>query len=155
MLKIYTFFKRPSLQIENHFLLENKILLFFKILLLAFTFAIASVLLLKIVDFFVLNCSNFSIFKTISRHNDKYFLNNNFWCNCFYTALLAPFIEEIIFRLPLNLKKWNVAIGVSMLSFMFIGDKVFKMSIYSFNTWLKFVLIFLILRMENLEIILD
>ena len=161
MLEVFTFFKRPSLQIGNYFLRENKFLFFFKILLLTFGLAITSLLLLKIVDFVVFYACHFSIFETISKHNNKYFLNNNFWYNCFYTALLAPFIEEVIFRLSLNLKKWNVALGVSMLSFMFIGDKIFKMSIYSFNTWLKFVSVFFILmvfyfiKQKHFDIIKD
>lgn len=145
MKELYIFFKKPSLQIENYFSSENKLILFLKTVIYLFAFAITSVILMKIIDSIVFYTCHFSFLETIKRQNDKYFVANDFWRNCFYSAFLMPFIEEVIFRFPLNLKKWNVAIGVSMLSFMFIGDKVFRMNIYNFNTWIKFGVVFFIL----------
>jgi hypothetical protein len=53
-------------------------------------------------------------------------------------------MEELIFRLPLNLKRINILISLSFLSFYLVGDKIVNLSLCSFYTWIKVLPVLLI-----------
>ena len=96
--------------------------------------------LINFIDLIIFQISEFSFFKEFKKLRD---LNSN-KLPVFFILFLGPFMEEIIFRLPLKLKKINIVLSLSFLSIYFIGDKIVDINIYSFYTWIKIVPIFFI-----------
>lgn len=52
-------------------------------------------------------------------------------------CLIGPFLEELIFRLPLNLKKWSIALSLSILAFSLSGKGIYSSDFSSIETLLR------------------
>ncbi|AYN05873.1 hypothetical protein EAG11_18185 [Flavobacterium sp. 140616W15] len=91
--------------------------------------------LINFIDLIIFQKSKFSFFKEIKKLQEINFNK----LPVFFILFSEPFMEEIIFRLPLKLKKRNIVLSLSFLSIYFIGDKIVNINIYSFCTWIKIV----------------
>lgn len=154
------FFKSPNLNLQKNLKFNEKVKIFYKTIGMTFLLSFVGVVVIKLVDSIISVFTQFSVLEAISKHNRVYsFRGQNYWFDCFYIFCLGPFIEEIIFRLPLNLKKWNVAISIAMIGFFFIGEKIFDMNLCHFQTWKKIIATILILvafyfiKQEHLNLI--
>ena len=66
-----------------------------------------------------------------------------------FVILIGPFLEELMFRLPLVINRKNFIIAVSIAIFYFFGIKISKVSLQNFNEWyfkILAIIIFLILN---------
>ncbi len=63
----------------------------------------------------------------------------------FFIVLIGPFMEELIFRLPLVLKRRNIQISLCFLTLYYVGDKITKMSLGNYLTWIKIIPILLVI----------
>lgn len=98
--------------------------------------------LINFIDLIIFQQSNFSFFKSVKKLQD---LNFN-KLPVFFIVFLGPFMEEIIFRLPLRFKKRNIVLSLSFLSIYFVGDKVVDVNVSSLYTWIKIVpIVFIII----------
>jgi hypothetical protein len=61
--------------------------------------------------------------------------------NIFYILLIAPIIEEIIFRLPLNLRKLNLYIGFSLYYFLRIGVEFYDGNLHNYYFHVKILVL--------------
>ncbi|MFT3945876.1 MAG: CPBP family glutamic-type intramembrane protease [Agriterribacter sp.] len=55
-------------------------------------------------------------------------------------VIIAPFVEEIIFRLPLNFEKRSIALSISLMVYRYSGDGLFTFSTDPIHNWLRFLL---------------
>lgn len=87
-----------------------------------------SVLLLFLVDkFIVQHFYDYSILEQLSSNRQE--LKNTYGLYTFLVVvLIGPFLEEIIFRFPLTLKKPAIALSIALLVYRFVGGHI-----YSFN----------------------
>jgi hypothetical protein len=141
----FSFFKNPNFSINSYSNFSEKVLHFIISALFAMMFAVVGIIIIKVVDVILNLYFQVSVLEAISKKNNKRFSEQEFVFDCFYIIFLGPLIEEIIFRLPLNLKKWNVAIAMVMVCFITIGDKVFNMSFYSLGSWTKILAVVFVL----------
>ncbi|WP_035646356.1 hypothetical protein [Flavobacterium sp. ASV13] len=134
----FLFFKSPSLLIrkDNSFAQKAKELLFnlFYMYLLLFV----ATIVLKLVDYYVQNQFNFSFYETIF-NKQKMKLSNS---SIFRILFIVPLLEELIFRLPLSLKKMHMPF-ISLLFVIFLIHK--PSDVYNFRLLIKLILIILLL----------
>ena len=97
-------------------------------------------IILVFTDLLIQNSYGISIRKIIIAEQFKNRLKQNPNEIFFYTCLFSPIIEELIHRLPLNLKKWNIVISLSLIYLMFF-DGIFYYNFSEFNTWFKLFLV--------------
>ncbi len=63
-----------------------------------------------------------------------------------FVILVGPFLEELMFRLPLVINRNNITISISVAIFYFCGDKISELSLQNIDGWLvKIGIIFLFL----------
>lgn len=110
---------------------------------LYFFFAIISVIIIHLTDYFItdiLNQPSISEAFALSRKRiDKYSL--------FTIIIITPFIEELLFRLPLVINKINISVFIGTLFFI----TIYKTSLFqlSINFILTFFFFFMVLFFYN------
>jgi len=96
---------------------------------------------LRICDLLIYNKFSFSFLETFKEVQTRGVKNVSF----LFIVLFGPFMEELMFRLPLVLKRINIQISLCIFSLYFVGDKITSINFYSFLTWIKIIPIFLII----------
>lgn len=108
----------------SHF--ENKIINKFidliKFYFVTFLFTVLSIILIIIIDFIVVNILNQnSIYNEIRNSNVQ--IKKMFGgYSLIFVVILIPFVEELIFRLPLNFKKSSISISITFIYLRFSGN---------------------------------
>lgn len=122
-MEIFEFLKRPRafVTVRNDTFISRIKEFFLTVILMYLTLFIIT-FFLKCIDYCLNYYFDFSFYKTINSQQLKSFKNFSF----FYIVLIAPLIEEIIFRLPLSLKKEHIIISLSLLTTIFFGGNVAK-----------------------------
>ena len=112
----------PKFNIEKNVSFLKKMEFLFKSYFLTLICTILSVVIIVIIDAFVVEILHQnSIWSEIRDSNSK--IKYMFGRYSFLMiAIIIPLIEEIIFRLPLNLKKSSIAISLSILYLRFSGN---------------------------------
>jgi hypothetical protein len=115
----YLKYENQDSHFENKFI--NKFIDLIKLYFATFIFTILSILLIIIIDNIIVNILNQkSIYNEIRNSNVQ--IKNMFGgYSPIFVIILIPFIEELIFRLPLNLKKSSIAISITFLYLRFSG----------------------------------
>ncbi|WP_333820994.1 CPBP family glutamic-type intramembrane protease [Ohtaekwangia sp.] len=114
---------------------------------------------LRILDLIITDTHHFSIYeqmlKTSSLIKIKYG-NLTF----LFVVLVGPFVEEVIFRLPLDLKKSSIALSIGVLTYRFTGNGFLTFDFLSVYTYLRLlfaiglmILIFFYLPVSALSLI--
>lgn len=86
-----------------------------------------SVFLLFVFNKFLVHFYDYSILEQLRYNREE--LKNTFGIYTFLViVLIGPFLEEIIFRLPLTLEKSGIALSVALLTYRFTGGHF-----YNFN----------------------
>lgn len=121
----YTMFNNltnPKFNIEKNISFLKKMQFLFKSYFLTLICTILSVVIIVIIDTFVVEILHQnSIWSEIRDSNSKIkFMFGRY--SFLMIAIIIPLIEEIIFRLPLNLKKSSIAISLSILYLRFSGN---------------------------------
>lgn len=119
---------------------KSKIVVFFVCLILLYVCVFTSALILLITDLYLQHSYGISINKLITQEQFKDRSNQSLYETFFYTCLFIPVLEELIHRLPLNLKKWNIAISLS-LAYLIFFDGIFYYNFSEFYTWFKLFLV--------------
>ncbi len=101
---------------------KEKVFIFFKIFALLYVLIIITGILMTFLDEFILKKAGVSIHQLIINQQSKHNSGLSIYWNFFRSCLIAPIIEETIFRLPLKLNKWNIAISLSTFSLFFFND---------------------------------
>lgn len=95
----------------------------------------------NICDMLIFKEFSFSFLKTFNEKQTEGLKD----ISIFFIVLLGPFMEELIFRLPLVLKSKNIQISLCFLCLYFFGDKITSMSFNSYSTWIKLIPISIII----------
>lgn len=132
------FFKKPSITNENNSSFTDKVKELFVFILCMYGVLFIAGIFLKLIDFFIYHESNFSFYDAILKEQK---INLKRY-PIYYIIIIAPFIEELIFRLPLSLKRKHIPF-ISIIFFYLLVGKVYDLNINSFNTWIKIVISFL------------
>lgn len=157
------YLKYPRFEIDNESKLINKISVLLKFYFTTFLFTLLSVGLITTIDSIVVNyLHQNSIWSEIRNSNIK--IKNMFGrYSLVVIVIIIPFIEELIFRLPLNLKKSGIAISISVLYLRFSGNflthvlDLRKMEdlVKIFISLLIFFLLMNLLNQKKLDLIKD
>ncbi len=151
--------KNPKFEIESGNTFFQKVLFLFKSYLVTFACTILSVIIIMIFDVIIvkiLHQNSIWIEMRISNSRVKLMFGRYSYL---IIAIAIPLIEEMIFRLPLNLKKSSIAISFSFLYLRFSGNflnhilDITKTEdlIKIFKSFFIFLLIMLIVKQENLN----
>lgn len=149
----------PKFNIESDETLLQKIKFLFKSYLISFFCTILSVAIITVIDTFIVKILHQnSLWNEIRNSNSRIkFMFGKY--SYLMIAVIIPLIEEIIFRLPLNLKKSSIAFALSILYLRFSGnflthfldltkkEDVFKIII----TIIIFFTLFLLLNQKKLD----
>lgn len=114
--------KNPKFEIETGTTFVQKVLFLFKSYLVTFICTLLSVCIIMIIDTIIIKVLHQnSIWNEMRNSNSKVKLMFGRY-SYLIIAIAIPLIEEIIFRLPLNLKKSSIAISFSFLFLRFSGN---------------------------------
>jgi len=139
-----TYLKNPIYKQEDQFNVRNYTYYILKAYALSFIFIALSGFILLTIDPIITNIFNVpSIFQSFKKSNDS--LSSLYGKYTFLiVAIVVPFIEESIFRLPLNLKKWSIGISLSIMVFRFSGKGFFCVSFTEPYTYFRICLAMLV-----------
>ena len=115
---------------------KTKLNYLFKCLFYLYLFSFVSHFISNLIQEFVFNRD---ISELLLNQQNKDQFEDSFLFNVFYVVLLGPFLEESLFRLPLDFKKKHLLIAVLVFCFFFVGDKYKFLSLSSFQTWIKII----------------
>ena len=135
----FEFFKNPYVYSENNNSFIQKIKELFNSLLWMYGLIFICTLFLKVIDFFVYKSTKFSFYDSVIIQQNKNFGNYPIY----YIIILAPIVEEIIFRLPLTLKKKHLIFSLISCAFYLFFNKL--LSGKGFSEINNFVVIFLLI----------
>lgn len=134
------------------FLLEKKnnsfkSKLFDFLLTLAFymCFFIAFVIILALVNLILIKYYNFDLVKVISGAQSKRIFGKSKYLGVILALMIAPLLEEMAFRFHLSLKREHLAISSIAIAYIYIGSNMYNLSLYSYHTWLKIIIILIII----------
>jgi hypothetical protein len=131
----YSFFLDPRFNLENNNSFIVKIKELFVVYLKMMVILMLVSFLINFFNLIIYEITKFSFFNAIKELQRANFKR----LPIFFVLFLGPFLEEVIFRLPLKLKKINVILSLSVMSFYFIGDRMVDLNMYSFYSWIKIV----------------
>jgi len=123
---------------------KKKITTFFLSVLFLLLVIVVWGLILKIIDVIFIKQNNYSLIDFLKNKQSNRIFSQSYYLNIIKIIIAAPILEEIAYRLPLNLKKNTVIISLITFCAIYLGDNVFSLSLYSLGTWLKFGAILLI-----------
>lgn len=104
--------------------LKEKVVALIKTYLFYFLLVIGSAILLIIIDSCIVHLFHLpSIAETMNKNNANEVAS--FGKSAFIVlVIITPLLEELIFRLPLNLKKENVALASALFVFLMLGGRI-------------------------------
>ena len=116
------YLKDPKFETNPETNFFRKVSSVIKLYFITFIFTCLSVALITIIDYLVVKVLHQnSIWDKIRNSNTK--VKVMFGPYSFIiVAILIPLIEELIFRLPMNLKKWSISIAIAILYLRFSGN---------------------------------
>ena len=114
----------PSLFLKGT--IRDKINYLFKSYLLLFLLLIGLGIFLKAFDLLLVNFFHIPSIIKSSKVNADLTMTYGKVFGLLIIALGAPFLEELIFRLPLNLNSSSIAITIAVISYRLMVDHVFK-----------------------------
>ena len=121
-LTMFNDLKNPKFEIETGTTFVRKLLFLFKSYLVTFICTLLSVCIIMIIDTIIVKVLHQnSIWSEMRNSNSKIKLMFGRY-SYLIIAIAIPLIEEMIFRLPLNLKKSSIAISLSFLYLRFSGN---------------------------------
>lgn len=132
---IRSFFINPVPELDKNNSFTSKVKELLISFLIFFFFASIFNIFTKFLDYLIYQETHFSFIETIQQQQKIGFKKISF----FFILFLGPFMEELIFRLPLRISKLNISVSLSFLAIYFIGDKIVDINIYSINTWIKLI----------------
>ena len=123
-------------------LLKDKIKFLLQSYLYCVVFLILSSILIKLVDSCLVNFFHLpSIYENMIK-NQSNFKDRLGQYAFIVMVLVAPFIEELIFRLPLDIKKQSIGIAIAIVVFRLSG-RLSELDFYNYRDWLRiFVALF-------------
>jgi Type II CAAX prenyl endopeptidase Rce1-like len=138
----FSFIRKPNLEIEKNITFKQKLKEMFFSFLFLYAFVTFSLILMKFLDLLIFEFYRFSIMDQITNQQNNSVFRDDYIYTAFKILILAPIIEEVIFRLPLNLNKITIGVSLSMLSLLYVGDSLLQFSVHLFSSWIKVIAIF-------------
>lgn len=154
--ELRTFLKAPyALTLgESNDSFKAKLKSVLKVYILCMAFLVGSAMLIAITDTVVLKTMDFSISKAIRFNRNQFFTHFGKWAGLIM-AIIAPLIEEILFRLPLSGNKNKFLFAVSFMVLYFSGDSIIYMDDFIigriFISVLVYISLFLLLTQESFQ----
>ncbi len=137
----YNIFKK----VDKEYTIVSKLRMVIYSYLLSLLFIVLFVFLIMIVDYLVVNLFDFpsilNLFKEHKEQIDTY--------NPFRVVLLAPIIEEVLFRLILKYSKLNFIIFFSFLSFYIINGTFLNIDYKSYELYVYIVFLLISIKYIN------
>lgn len=137
VLNFFLFLKNPAI-VERENIYKNKVIIF----LLCFIFMFFLIVIVSIGSKIIFYVVDFELTKQITEYQKNKLFKYGLWENVSYILIFGPVIEEIIFRLPLKVKKNNIAVSVTFAIMILFFGGLFSISIYSVKTYVKFIGLF-------------
>lgn len=109
-------------------------------------------MILKTIDIIFIKQNNYSLIQFLKNKQENRIFSQSYFLNITTIIIVAPLLEEIAYRLSLNLKKNTVIISLITFCAIYVGDNIFSLDIYSFGTWLKTGVILIITLFGNFYI---
>jgi Type II CAAX prenyl endopeptidase Rce1-like len=118
----------------------EKLQFLFKSYFVCFGFTFLSFLLMKLVDFLIVNYMTLPSIEALI-HQNAPILRKEYGSYYFLVAVvIVPFLEEVVFRLPLDISKKSIAIALSVMVYTHSGSSILRIDIFSYHTWLSIIL---------------
>lgn len=131
-------FKSPkSFLVKNNSFQEKTKAFFISILFLIIVILIWS-FFLKVIDNIHIKKYSFSLVESFKYQQTNRIFSQNFYLNIIRVILVAPVLEELAYRLLLNLKKNTFILSLATFSAIYVGDNILSLNPYSYGTWSKF-----------------
>ncbi len=134
------FFKNPILILDNNNSFTVKVKELFYCICWMYLFVLLSSVLLNVIDVVIKYQTNISIHNLVLVKQKEGFKNISF----LYLTFFGPVLEELIFRLNLNLKKINLFISMSLICLIFVGKRIDTNHLISISTLFKTISIIII-----------
>lgn len=115
---------------------SDKIKYFILSFIFYFLLAVVSVFIINFIDFFVTESLNMDSISDLFSASRKKIDSNH---NIFKIVIFAPFVEELLFRLPLIYRKRNLAIFTFITTFFILNGSIFSVNFNYFFTLTLFV----------------
>ena len=120
--ELLTISEYPNLSLLSKSSFVEKTGRLFKIYGVVFVAIILVVSLILATDQFVTQVLHFKAINQVQKNEMSHFFQKlGYWKAAFYVCLIGPLLEEIVFRLPLSLKKKHIAIAFAAAAFLFSG----------------------------------
>lgn len=112
---IYDFLKNPNIEFKQNRSFNHSLKDLFRVLLYSFLFLFINYLVVSSIDFIIRLNTGFSFIGAINRVQQEASDEKNI----LFFLLFAPVIEELIFRLPLKIKRLNIFISLTLAYYLF------------------------------------
>ena len=126
--EFYSYLKKPAtvLHIDREQYLKRKISCIVNCYLTYLLLALSSFLLLKSIDTIILKYFyNYSILSQFEINRQKNLLQFGDYV-IIIVPIIGPFLEEILFRLPLSLTKTSISLSAALIMYRFTGKHLFS-----------------------------
>jgi Type II CAAX prenyl endopeptidase Rce1-like len=135
-IEIVNYLKNPVLN-GNNTAIKEKVRDVFTTFIIYLLFALVSYLILTLIDKFIIEYFyNYSVLKQLKLHSQK--INDLYGSYTFLVVvMLGPFLEEIIFRLPLKLEKLGIGLSIALLTYRYSGGHFLNFDLYNFNSYIR------------------
>ena len=134
----------PKLFLIKNETFKKKTIAFFLSIFFLFLVIVIWGLMLKGIDIIFIKQNNYSLIEFLKNKQANRIFSQSYYLNIIKIIVEAPILEEIAYRLPLNLKKHTVIISLITFGAIYLGDNILSLNLYSFGTWLKIGVILLI-----------
>ena len=149
MKEILLYFINPIYKTTEKISIFKLISVISKLYFLTFTLIFLNTLLINNIDNFLSKIVNSSSIKNEFTLYILQYKKINYYIYFFTTCLYAPFIEELIFRLPLSTKITHICISMSIIFYIIIGGKFIHFEYNEYITYFEIlisIIFFLLLK---------
>ncbi|PWS31795.1 CPBP family glutamic-type intramembrane protease [Pedobacter paludis] len=132
---LYDFFKNPNIQFKQSKSFKDSLKDLFSVFGYAFLCVALNYLIVSFIDFIITSTKHFSFITAIDKAQNVASTEKNI----LFFLVIAPVIEELIFRLPLKASRLNIFISFILAYYLFyLSHKTFQ-SIVNINESIKFL----------------
>jgi hypothetical protein len=135
---------KPKYTLPFDCTLKEKITYLFKSYLLLLLLLFGLAIILKITDYTLVHFFHYQSIIKSNFVNDDLSKKYGPRLMLLIVFIVGPFVEELVFRLPLNLNISNIAIAISIIIYRCLAKHMFKFDPHSFASYFNFFVAFLV-----------
>lgn len=142
-MKLLAYINPKSFLIKNDSFKKKTVAFFLSLFFLILVIVIWG-LILKGIDVIFIKKNNYSLIEFLKTKQANRIFSQSYYLNIIKIIVAAPILEEIAYRLPLNLKKHTVIISLITFCAIYLGGNILSLNLFSFGTWSKIGVILII-----------